>query len=228
MIAVRYIVNAFRKRAREKRAQIFRASFAITRNTKILDLGSEDGSSIAAVLRGMAVSPKQVYIADIDAEIVGKGRERFGFIPTVIPESGTLPFDDGYFDIVYCSSVIEHVTVPKTRVWAIKSGREFRRAAQAQQLAFAQEIRRLGKRYFVQTPNRRFPIESHTWLPFVGYLPRNWQLRVLSVSNRFWVKRTNPDWHLLTISDMRRLFPDAAITSERFLGLSKSIMAIKR
>ncbi len=228
MNAVRAIVGALRRRARKKRAQVFRASFDMTRTTKILDLGSEDGTSIAATLEGVPISPDRVHIADIDPEMVKRGHERFGYIPVAIPESGRLPFDDRFFDIIYCSSVIEHVTVPKEHVWQIKSGVEFRRAAEKQQAAFAVEVRRLAKRYFVQTPNKWFPIESHTWLPFVGYLPRNWQLRVLSVSNRFWVKRTNPDWHLLTISDMRRLFPDAAITRERFFGLTKSIMATKR
>jgi hypothetical protein len=79
--------------------------------------------------------------------------------------------------------------------------------------------------------NKWFPIESHTWLPFCG-LPiqevRRWQLRVLSLSNRYWVKRTNPDWYLLTAAELRGLFPDAMIEHERFLGLTKSMMAIKR
>jgi SAM-dependent methyltransferase len=165
---------------------------------------------------------------DISAEMVNKGHAQYGFVPVTIAEAGRLPFEDGFFDVVYCSSVIEHVTVPKERVWAICSGSEFRRAADERQRDFAQEIRRLGKRYFVQTPNKWFPIESHSWLPFIGYLPRGWQLPILRISNRVWVKRTNPDWRLLTAADMRGLFPDAVIERERLFGMTKSIMAIKR
>ncbi len=213
--------------ARQKRARLFRESFAITPTTRILDIGSEDGSAIAAVLDGTHARPDQVYIADIDPELLRKGRERYGFVPTVIPESGRLPFEDGFFDIVYCSSVIEHVTAPKNEVWGMRSGSEFRRQARQHQHTFAAEIRRLGKRYYVQTPNKWFPVESHTWLPFVGYLPRWVLVPLLTGTNRVWVKRTNPDWHLLAVKDMRELFPDAEIARERLLGFTKSIMAIK-
>lgn len=222
------IVQHVRTVARSKRARVFLDSFVLDAQTRVLDIGSEDGSNIARVLGGTHVQPRNVYIADISSEMVNKGHAQYGFVPVTIPETGRLPFDDGFFDIVYCSSVIEHVTVPKEKMWAVRSGREFHRAADDSQRHFANEIRRLGKHYFVQTPNKWFPIESHTWLPFIGYLPRAWQLPILRVSNRVWVKRTNPDWRLLTATDMRSLFPDAVIERERLFGITKSIMAIKK
>lgn len=220
-------VNGFRAQARAGRAELFRAYFELTEQTRILDLGSEDGSSIAAVVKGTRVSPENVYIADIDADAVERGHLRYGFTPVVIPESGQLPFEDLFFDIVYCSSVIEHVTVPKAEVWKLRSGSEFCRRAQAAQREFAKEMERLGRAYFVQTPNRWFPLESHSWLPFLGYLPRRVLVPILSITNVIWVKRTSPDWHLLTAADMRRLFPGARIRRERWAGMTKSIMAIK-
>jgi SAM-dependent methyltransferase len=63
-----------------------------------------------------------------------------------------LPFADGEFDLVYCSSVIEHV--PRAR-----------------RVAFAAEVRRVGRGWFVQTPARSFPIEPHSLLPFAHWLP---------------------------------------------------------
>lgn len=227
MSAIAQAVNGFRAHARAGRAHIFRARFSVNERTRILDLGSEDGASIAAVLRDTAVRPANVYIADIDENAVKQGQRLYGFTPVVIPESGRLPFDDGFFDIVYCSSVIEHVTVPKSAIWELRSGREFRRCAESGQQRFAGEISRLGKNYFVQTPNRWFPIESHSWLPFVGYLPRRALIPLLKFTNRAWIKRTSPDWRLLSAADMRRLFPGAEILRERFWGLTKSIMAVK-
>ncbi len=221
------VVHTFRRRARAKRARVFREVFEIMARTRIVDIGSEDGSSIAAVLQGTGVKPKNVYIADIESELVQRGHKHYGFVPVVIPESGRLPFEDQYFDIVYCSSVIEHVTVPKAIVWNVVSGKEFREAAAHRQAEFAAEIRRLGKGYFVQTPNKWFPIESHTWLPLVSYLPRWILVPLLNISNRFWVKKTTPDWFLLTATNMKILFPDAVLRKERFAGLTKSIMAIK-
>jgi SAM-dependent methyltransferase len=222
------LVERVRARARKGRAAVFNREFTIDANTRIVDIGSENGSAIARVIAGTNIQPQNVYIADIDAELVQGGQQRFGFVPVVIPESGRLPFEDGFFDIVFCSSVIEHVTVPKSEVWSTRSGAVFRQRAEQSQEAFAKEIRRLGKAYFVQTPNRWFPIESHTWLPFIGFAPRRLQVPAIALSNRIWIKSTNPDWHLLTAREMGALFPDADIRRERFLGLTKSIMAIRR
>lgn len=222
------IVGSVRKRARRRRARIFLDSFELRPETKILDVGSENGSNIAALLHGASVTPKNVHIADISEDAVRRGHESFGFVPVVIPESGRLPFDDGFFDVVYCSSVIEHVTVPKSEIWSVRDGSLFRAQARIRQKEFAREIARLGRGYFVQTPCRSFPVESHTWLPFVGYLPRRILVPLLKFTNRWWVKKTNPDWNLLTEPEMQLLFPGAQIVREKFLGLTKSIMAIKR
>lgn len=197
------------------------------KDTRILDLGSAAGDNLNNLLRGTEFNVSNIYIADINARAVEKGARKFDFVPVVVDESGKLEFDDGHFDIVYCSSVIEHVTIPKKDTWKIKSGREFRRAALKRQTEFADEIRRIGKQYFVQTPYRYFPIESHSWLPFVALLPRRLLVPFLKITNRFWIKKTSPDWHLLNKSQLQELFFDADIVRERKFGLTKSIMAIK-
>ncbi|MFN8642742.1 MAG: methyltransferase domain-containing protein [Candidatus Binatia bacterium] len=88
-----------------------------------------------------------------------------------LAEGRPLPFADRQFDVVFCNSAIEHVTLPK----AACGQRRFRdagwvAASMRSQRAFAAEVRRVGKGYFVQTPHRAFPVEAHTWLPFVGWL----------------------------------------------------------
>ena len=227
MGVIEKIVNHVRGQARGKRARIFAENYSVTSETRVIDIGSEDGSAISRVLAGTSVKPQNVFIADINEAFVKAGQAQYGFTPVVIPESGTLPFPDQFFDIVYCSSVIEHVTIPKAEVWAVRSAQEFKEKALERQTVFAREIRRLGKAYFVQTPNRWFPVESHTWLPFVGYLPRQVLIPLLRFTNSVWIKRTTPDWYLLTTRDMRKYFPDAVIKRERFFGLTKSLMAIK-
>ncbi len=74
--------------------------------------------------------------------------------------SVSIPFADGEFDLVYCSSVIEHVP-PERR------GR------------LAAEIRRVGRGFFVQTPAFAFPIEPHSLLPLAHWLPR-------PLARRYW------------------------------------------
>jgi SAM-dependent methyltransferase len=63
-----------------------------------------------------------------------------------------LPFADDEWDLVYCNSVIEHVPP-------------------ARRAAFAAELRRVGRGWYVQTPARSFPIEPHALLPFAHWLP---------------------------------------------------------
>lgn len=223
---IRSWVSSLSVRARHRRAVEFRRRFELNEGTRILDLGSGSGANIHSVLQGTPVRPENVYIADIDPALVARGSKQFGYVPVLIGESERLQFEDGFFDIVFCSSVIEHATVPKQEVWSLRSGSEFKERSLAHQRIFAHEIERLGRRYFVQTPYRHFPVESHTWLPFVAWLPRRSLIPVLRISNRFWVKKTSPDWYLLNRSELKSLFSDAVIVSESYLGMTKSIMAI--
>lgn len=221
------IFKNFSGNARNKRAKIFREGFSINQDTKILDLGSENGVNISNILRETEANPKNVYIADIEANAVQEGNRNFGCQAVLIGESENLPFADKFFDIVFCSSVIEHTTVNKAEVWNWKSDKQFRVVAFSRQKMFADEIVRLGRQYFVQTPSKTFPIESHSWLPLIGYFPRELLLPTLKLSNRFWVKQTPPDFNLLGVDDMKKLFPEAKIICEKKYGLTKSVMALK-
>jgi len=226
MSILKNCVRAFSARARRRRAEYFCDTFEVTATTKILDLGSGDGSNIAAILQNTPVCKGNVFIADIDHTALQRGNRNYGFVGVLLGESGSLPFPDGFFDIVYCSSVIEHVTTPKHDVWRIHSGSQFKQRARIRQRAFADEIRRVARQYFVQTPNALFPVESHSWLPLVGYLPRRALVPLLKCTNTVWIKRTSPDWCLLQRREMRDFFPESRIINERFLGLTKSFMAV--
>ena len=221
------IILSVSKKARQKRAELFRQKFRIDPATRILDIGSENGENINLVLSGTNVTPENVFIADINGEVVHAGHLKFRFHPVVLDQSGVLPFEDDYFDIVYCSSVIEHVTMQKEEVWEIVSEKEFRAAAWEKQRLLASEIRRVGRQFFVQVPAKSFPVESHTWLPFFSYLPRPMLIKLLRVTNKFWIKPALPDFNLLSTAQLIELFPDAEIVFEKKLGLIKSIMAIK-
>ncbi len=221
------IVWKFSAQARKKRAALFRKYFTINEDTKILDLGSENGTNIFNVLQDCNYKPENIYIADIASSAVEEGKKLYGFNAVLIEENGKLPFEDQFFDIVYSSSVIEHTTVPKSEIWNLKNGKAFKKAAFERQKEFAAEIIRLGKQYFVQTPSKTFPVESHTWLPVAGYLPREIFVPALKLTNRFWIKKSEPDFNLLGKKEMKILFPEAEIICESKFGLTKSIMAVK-
>jgi SAM-dependent methyltransferase len=123
----------------------------------------------------------------------------------IVADATRLPFADGAFDIVFSNSVIEHV---------------------ADHDAVAREIARVGRRYFVQTPNRAFPFEPHVLTPFVNYLPKRWQKRLYR-NFTVWGWITRPDrayveafvdaTNLLDADEMRRLFPGANLHVARSL-----------
>jgi SAM-dependent methyltransferase len=114
-----------------------------------------------------------------------------------------LPFEDGAFDLAYSSSVVEHI-------------RPERRAA------FAAEVRRVARGWYVQTPARSFPIEPHALLPFAHWLPPG-------PRRAYWRLGAAGAWEdiaLLGRSELQRLFP-GKVHAERFAGLVKSWIAVR-
>jgi len=113
-----------------------------------------------------------------------------------------LPFADREFDLVYCSSVIEHVA-PRRRA------------------AFASELRRVGRGWFVQTPARSFPIEPHSLLPGAHWLaPR--------LRRAYWRLGAAGEWEdiaLLSRGELEGLFGPAL--PERSGPLVKSWVCVQ-
>jgi SAM-dependent methyltransferase len=113
-----------------------------------------------------------------------------------------LPFADGEFDLAYCSSVIEHVPAE-------------RRAA------FAAELRRVARGWYVQTPARSFPIEPHSLLPGAHWLPA-------PLRRRYWRLGASGSWEnieLLGRAELEALFGPAQ--AERFGPLAKSWISVR-
>lgn len=112
-------------------------------------------------------------------------RERYPTIRYVQGDACELPFADRSFDVVFSNAVIEHV-----------GDRE-------RQRQFVLEALRVGRSVFVTTPNRWFPLEVHTKLPLVHWLPERTAHHVYDVAGKSWAKEN----HLLSARDLRSLFP---------------------
>jgi hypothetical protein len=128
-------------------------------------------------------------------------------------------FRDCEFDVVFSNSVIEHV-----------GGYE-------DQKGMAKEAQRIGKRYFIQTPNFYFPFEPHYLFPFFQFFPL-W-LKVLIIRNLSlgWINRI-PDKEraikavnsirLLRKYELKEMFPNATILEERIFGFPYSFVVYER
>jgi SAM-dependent methyltransferase len=181
-------------RARRRRYRTFVTTTRLSPEDRILDVGCG-----RAGLRAL----------DRSHDIVGldvRPQPEYAGPPSHFVQADALdmPFEDGAFDVAYCNSLIEHVP-PEERP------------------QLASEIRRVARRWFVQTPNRGFPIEPHVLLPLFQFLP-------LSARRRLWRFGASgeefQDIQLLTARELRGLFPEAAIVRERLGPLTKSLVAV--
>lgn len=215
-----------RDRFHNARAELLRKLIPLTPGMSVLDLGS--GWSDPFITRVAATIPLDVTLADI-SEGPLHDAARYGFRAVVLEEGKPLPFRDGEFDLLVCNSVIEHATASKQDCLDPSlSETQWSALATAGQRAFADEIRRVAKQYFVQTPHRNFPFDLHLWLPFTNWLPHSSTRRLVQLTDRFWIKHNGiADWNLLDTDDMQGLFPDAQVHVESLFGVPKSIIAYK-
>lgn len=124
-------------------------------------------------------------------------------------------FEKGSFDLVFSNSVIEHLYTLEL------------------QQKMASEILRVGKSYFIQTPNVYFPIEAHYALPFAQYYPKALLHFILTQTKlsrlRKWssaeASQYQEEIRLLNAQEMKALFPGASLLKEKVLGLTKSVTA---
>ena len=192
---------------REKRFRLFKQEFDPQHGDVILDIGS----GIGAFLERFATRGLGVIALDISEQWLANLRRLYPDILIVRGDATQLPFKTGSVTIAVSSSVIEHVG----DIEAMKH--------------MASEIGRVAKRYFVQTPNKYFPIEPHYMLPFVQFVPRRIkrQIRKRFLRDDFNLDVTQYEPKLLGPGQLRKMFPGSRIVREKFLFLTKSLIAIR-
>jgi SAM-dependent methyltransferase len=177
-------------RARERRHERFFALTKLAPGARVLDVGCGR--------LGLRALEPTLDITGVD--LVERPEYRGPFVRADAAEG--LPFRDDEFDLVYCSSVIEHVSRP-------------RRAA------FAAELRRVGRGWFVQTPAWSFPLEPHSLLPGAHWLAPRWR-------KLYWRLGAAGGWEeiaLLRRAELETLFGPAL--PERFGPLVKSWVCVR-
>ena len=99
-----------------------------------------------------------------------------------------LPYADQSFDIAFSNAVLEHVGNSESQAF------------------FIREACRVAKRVFITTPNRWFPIEPHTTVPLLHYLPKALYRAIIArTALEYWSHEQN--LNLLTYNEFARCFP---------------------
>jgi len=199
------LADSISLRSRERKLRLFLQELRPTADTTVLDVGADevgfgegDGCATMNFFEELYPWPERITALGLHD---GAGfRARYPRIPYVQGDACALPFEDGAFDIVFSNAVIEHV-----------GGRE-------RQRQFVSEAIRVGRRVFITTPNRRFPIEVHTRLPLVHWLPDAVSHRVYDVTG----KEIGAEVDLLTRRSFAQLFPGRV----RVVSLGLTLVAV--
>ena len=152
------LLLSLHRKSREKKYRLFLQLIRPLPETRILNVG------VAGVHSGLADQFESFYpyheritgggISPVD---VGDYRRSFPRANALLLDGCALPFPDRSFDVVFSNAVIEHLP-----------DRESQRR-------FAEEVQRVGRGWFVTTPNVWYPVEPHYHLPLVQFLPQAWQ-----------------------------------------------------
>lgn len=201
---IRPILGNFRKR----RGQRVLSAFPNLKSMRILDLG---GSVHFWFESGLIQHVDTVTIYNISNSEVDIANQSSSKISFRIYDGLRLPEKDNAFDLVLSNSVLEHIPLgTRSQV--------------------AREIMRVGKHGFIQTPAYEFPIEPHFVFPAIHWLPKSIGRLLVRVTPWALLAKVTPksqdayffEVNLLSKTDVARLFPEKAISAERFVGLPKA------
>jgi hypothetical protein len=202
---VQDLIRPLQRRFRLARMEAFVQRFGVTDDTTILDVGG-----VASLWEGLSVSPRVTIL-----NFKKPKKPLPAHIDFVVGDGTRIQYPDRSFDIAFSNSTIEHL-----RDWNT-------------QARFALEMRRVGRAYYVQTPNYYFPIEPHYLAPFIHWFAPAIQKRLVRYATPWgWIERPSranaeamvEEIRLLRPGEMQQLFPDGRLEREEFLGMTKSLI----
>lgn len=174
---------------------------------KVLDLGGRPQFWRDAPVRPAAVTT--VNLVELPADEP--------WITTLIADACADRWTHGTFDLVISNSLLEHL------------------GGVARRKQFADVVHAASERWWIQTPYRYFPIEPHWFFPGFQFLPlpmriaitRRWPLGYRHAKTREQAYELVQEVELVTITEMRTLFPEGDVWKERMAGLVKSLVAVR-
>lgn len=196
----------FSLRARKKMFRQFMKLCTPDASSEILNLGTTPDMKLADSNYFEKQYPwkNRITIASIEncsCLVIKYGLKRFVYNVPKQP----LPFRNKEFDILFCSAVLEHC------------------GTREDQKFFLDECLRVAHKVFMTTPYRYFPVEMHSFIPFLHWLPWKWFQRIVSpVCGGFWADINN--LNLLCRKDVLRMNNEVKVSFIRTVGMRSNMM----
>jgi 2-polyprenyl-3-methyl-5-hydroxy-6-metoxy-1,4-benzoquinol methylase len=194
-------------RLRKEKLALFLKTIKPTSQTLLLDVGccGEELRVTDNFLEKAYPFPEKLCaIAQTD---LSQAQGKYKKVRFITCDGLNLPFKDDSFDASFSNAVIEHV------------------GTFAKQRRFVHELARVSRKIFLATPNRYFPIEVHTLLPFVHFLPSKFRLKLYKT----FAREREYQISLLSARALLALFPKEThvkLFRQRFCFLTINLILI--
>lgn len=199
-------------KARRAMFDVFMRESRVTARSTVIDIGVTPDRSLADSNAFERFYPWTNRVTATSFEDASSLEVEFPGLAFVKTEGERLPFPDNHFDAAYSSAVLEHV------------------GTATQQRLFLAEVARVSKFFFIAVPNRWFPLELHTFIPIIHWLPKPIHRKILHAAGMpFWAEEKN--LNLVGEGELRSLFPSeltVTIHKHRLLGLPSNLVAYGR
>jgi SAM-dependent methyltransferase len=202
--------------SRARKLELFHQIMKPAKEMKLLDVGAQINPNSHNEHQLIDTYPwkHNFAVVNISQEHITAIKKRYPEVEAVVCDACELPWDDKSFDVVFSNAVIEHLG-------------SFER-----QKKMAAEIMRVGKRWFVTTPNRWFPFEFHMRLPLVTWLPGDSYLRIgriisyNHIRGKYMFGAKRDDLRLMSAGELQECFPDSKIIKQRVTFMAETLIAV--
>ena len=182
---------------RGKKWRLFMEIVGPSPRTRVLDVGYSDREYAETDNYLEKHYPYPGSVTALGVEDPSSFQARYPDVHVVQYAGGVFPFADKVFDVAWSNAVIEHV------------------GGWDDQVSFLKEMHRVASLVILTTPNRFFPVEVHTRIPLLHYLPKRLFDAFLRWVGKGWA--AGGYMNLLSLGQVKRLLRAADIRTYRIV-----------